>query len=460
MGEVRATPGSRAEDAHLGEVIRTERGKQRMTIAQLAAKMGYSIAQVSRYETGRSSLADVATRRLFIDALGLPPQALGLAPDVPVDDHGRAPDVFAEYPRLPASMVRNLGSEDGEDAVRRRKLLANLAVTAAAAAGTPLMLGSTGNRDTLIGDVLVGRLRDAMLGLGGEVLPEPVQLSVELGRAVADFHACRYDSLSSRLPLVIRSGHAHSVSGNGQHLVLAKAYVLATRLLVKFDEQQLGWMAADRARQLAEADGNTLAIAESARQIAVLARRAGWHHEAMSIALTAAGTPGLREAGHDGTAQRGLLIQSAAYSAARDGDADAMREMTAEAAAIARELGSTTRLRDHGGGFSAAMVQLHLISAENSTGDPGAALTAARAMTPQSLPTVERRARYFTDVAAALGRWGRRDECVRALLAAEQHAPEETHSRPAVKTMVSGLLVSGRTTSELRGLAARCGVLV
>ncbi|MFJ2214954.1 hypothetical protein ACIQVO_22920 [Streptomyces sp. NPDC101062] len=121
----------------------------------------------------------------------------------------------------------------------------------------------------------------------------------------------------------------------------------------------------------------------------------------MSIALAAADAPSLRETGRDGAAERGLLIQSAAYSAARGGNAEAMREMTAEAASIAQELGSTTRLRDHGGGFSAATVQLHLISAENSAGDPGAALAAARALIPQSLPTVERRAHYFTDVAGA-----------------------------------------------------------
>ncbi|WP_371097126.1 hypothetical protein [Streptomyces sanglieri] len=87
------------------------------------------------------------------------------------------------------------------------------------------------------------------------------------------------------------------------------------------------------------------------------------------------------------------------------------------------------------------------------------ALAAARAVAPHSLPSVERRARYYTDIAAAFGRWGRRDECIRALLAAEHHAPEETHARPAVKSLVSGLLVSGRTTTELRGLAARVGVL-
>lgn len=94
-----------------------------------------------------------------------------------------------------------------------------------------------------------------------------------------------------------------------------------------------------------------------------------------------------------------------------------------------------------------------------TAGDPSAALSAARKIAPQNLPSVERRSRYYTDIAAAYGRWGRRDNCIRALLAAEHHAPEETHARPAVKSLISGLLTSGRTTPELRGLAARSGVL-
>ncbi|MER6548486.1 hypothetical protein [Streptomyces sp. NPDC001250] len=179
----------------------------------------------------------------------------------------------------------------------------------------------------------------------------------------------------------------------------------------------------------------------------------------MSIVLTAADHPSLRGDAPALAAQRGLLIQSAAYTAARTGDAAGMRELTGEAAAIATQLGGTTLLRDHGGGFSPTTVQLHLISAENSVGDPSTALAAAKAVAPQSLPSTERRARYYTDIAAAYGHWGRRDDCMRALLAAEHHAPQETHARPALKSLVSGLLVSGRTTTELRGLAARVGVL-
>lgn len=109
-------------------------------------------------------------------------------------------------------------------------------------------------------------------------------------------------------------------------------------------------------------------MAEAARQLAVLARKAGWHQEALSIALSAADHPDLRGAGRPGAAERGLLIQSAAYAVARRGDRDGMRELTDEAAAVAKELGGTVLLRDHGGGFSPLTVQLHRISAENYAG--------------------------------------------------------------------------------------------
>lgn len=134
-----------------------------------------------------------------------------------------------------------------------------------------------------------------------------------------------------------------------------------------------------------------------------------------------------------------------------------MRELTDQAAAIAASLRGALLL-DHGGGFTLATVQLHRISAEYSAGEPGAAIAAARTITTASLPTTERRARYWTDVARAYAQWGRRDQCIRALLAAERQAPEETHARPAIRDLVTGLLLSGRTSPELRGLGHRCGI--
>jgi hypothetical protein len=229
-------------------------------------------------------------------------------------------------------------------------------------------------------------------------------------------------------------------------------------MLIKLDDQQLGWMAADRARVLASGSGDPLAVGEAARNLAVLARKASWHDQAAAIALAAAASPLLAGPGPRLAAERGLLIQSAAYTAARSGDRDSMRELTDQAAAIAVRLGDQVLLRDHGGGFTFATVELHRISAENYAGDPGAAVAAALRIIPASLPTTERRARYWTDTARAYANWGRRENCVSALLAAEREAPEETHTRPAVRDLVSGLLVTGPTGRELRGLAARCGV--
>lgn len=103
-------------------------------------------------------------------------------------------------------------------------------------------------------------------------------------------------------------------------------------------------------------------------------------------------------------------------------------------------------------------VELHRVSAENYAGDPGAAIAAALRIVPASLPTTERRARYWTDTARAYANWGRREDCVSALLAADREAPEETHARPAFRDLVSSLLLTGRTGPELRGLAARCGI--
>ncbi|MGN5630491.1 XRE family transcriptional regulator [Streptomyces sp. AC154] len=343
-------------------------------------------------------------------------------------------------------------------------MLAGLAATAATAATTPAFGSGTVQADeALLGELLVARLRDAMLGLGKAPAAPPAEtLSSDFTRALADFDACRYTSLAVRLPRLIRAGHAHTPGGGTEddYKLLAKSYLLATRMLVKLDEQQLGWMAADRARQLAEAAGDALAVAESARQLAVLARKAGWHGEALSIALSAADHPDLRDTGRAGAAVRGLLVQSAAYTLARRGDRDGMRELTDEAAAIAKELGGATLVRDHGGGFSPVTVQLHRISAENYAGDPLAALAAARSISFKALPSVERRSRALSDIAVTYDRLGRRSDCIRTLLAAEHCAPQETHARPATKSLVSSLLVSGPASTELRGLAVRSGILV
>ena len=77
------------------------------------------------------------------------------------------------------------------------------------------------------------------------------------------------------------------------------------------------WSTAGTPGVLASGGGDPLAVGEAARNLAVLARKAGWHEQASSIALAAAASPLLADPGPRLAAERGLLIQSAAYTAAR-----------------------------------------------------------------------------------------------------------------------------------------------
>ena len=136
-----------------------------------------------------------------------------------------------------------------------------------------------------------------------------------------------------------------------------------------------------------------------------------------------------------------------------------MRELTGQAASIAAGLPGTgsaarPRRRVHPGDGGAAPGLGGELRRRSGGGGRGGA--ADRADGPAddraARPVLDRHGPRVRELGAA------RDDCVHALLAAEREAPEETHARPAIRDLISGLLVSGRTGPELRGLAARCGI--
>jgi hypothetical protein len=345
-----------------GQVVRAARLRSGLTLAELGEQAGYSAAQVSRYERGVTPLTNVGVLRRFAQALAIDPSELGLAaaPSRGAAGHGRAVTVTTVSRRQVSSTVA--GEPGGrDDDVRRRQLLAALGAAAASAAGArvPAAGSPVVSGGTRVGELLVSRVRDAMLGLA----PVPAHASASAVRAgldgaLADFRGSRYSRLAVSLPRLISAGHLLAAGSDSRErdALLAGIYTLTTRMLVKLDDQQLGWMAADRARVLASSGGDPLAVGEAARNLAVLARKAGWHEQAASIALAAASSPLLAGPGARLAAERGLLVQSAAYTYARAGDRDSMRELTDEAASIAARLGDRVLLRDHGGGFTPVTV--------------------------------------------------------------------------------------------------------
>jgi transcriptional regulator with XRE-family HTH domain len=163
MGGVLEPSGKRP-----GQVVRAARLRSGLTLAELGERADYSAAQVSRYERGVTPLTDVGVLRRFARALAIDPGELGLAaaPSRVTAGRTQAAAVTTVSPR-PGSPTVASEPEGRDDNVRRRQLLAALGAAAAGAAGArvPAAGSPAVSGDTRIGELLVSRVRDAMLGL-------------------------------------------------------------------------------------------------------------------------------------------------------------------------------------------------------------------------------------------------------------------------------------------------------
>ncbi|RFU41375.1 XRE family transcriptional regulator [Actinomadura logoneensis] len=420
-----------------GDTIRAGRRRHGWTQSDLAKRLNVSRSTVSRLEAGKQQARDVRTLHRAAEVLGLAPESLGVVGEAVTG----APSVMEDDP------------------VRRRQLLTSLAVTAAASAVPGGLAAGTARAVTPGPD---GALLDALRGLLlGTSLPPgaapctTAQARTLLGKATTAFHSCRYVDLSRDLPKLVVGMQQLAAADDDPHAygLLAHAYTLTSRLLIKLDAVDLGLLAADRAHTFATGGSDPVLLGETARNKSILIRKAGWPDDAAAIALHAADQ--LTGTDPRSRSQRGLLLMSAGYTAARSRDAATLVDLTEQARRIADGLGDRLMLPTHGGGFGRSIVDLHLISGHTAVGNPTAALAVADRVKVKNLPTIERRARYLTDTAAAHAMLDQRTECIDTLLQAERIAPQEVRTRPAVRRMVGNLMVTGRISPDLRALSAR-----
>ncbi|GAA0425125.1 XRE family transcriptional regulator [Streptomyces luteireticuli] len=345
--------------------------------------------------------------------------------------------------------------EEGDDPVRRRELLAILAgATSNAVLGASPADAQEPARPSLAGleDLLLHRQQHGTVP-GPD--PDPVTVSAAVDTSRRDFGACRYDALARALPSrialaqALRDDHPEQAA-----TAVAELYTMATRLCIKLGEDGLAAITADRALTTALGGADGLTVAEAHRMVSSAWRRQGHFARATDVAITAA-----QRLAADRNIPRserlsvlGNLYATAAYTAAKRGDRDAARELIAEAEATAGQLGHDALLR--GAVFGPGQVLLHRISISHLLGDAGQAIAYARRIDPAALPTTERRARYWIDVARAFDQWGKPERCYRALLAAEQAAPQEV-GRGSVRVMAAGLMRHDRALPGVRAFVHR-----
>ncbi|MEU4567448.1 helix-turn-helix domain-containing protein [Micromonospora sp. NPDC023956] len=281
-----------------------------------------------------------------------------------------------------------------------------------------------------------------------------VELRTRLDHAEQSYRHARYPQLLALLPGLLDAARtARAVRpARATATLLVSAYGLTALALVKADQGELAWLAADRQMALAQATGDLRVAAAATVSLAQVLRHGGRRRSAMEAAVVAVHR--LRSVSSGAPADPSLLgplLLQAAFAAADRGlDRDA-RQLLDQAAEVARDVGAGD------GGFGRAAVEAARVVAEAALGDVAAATVRHERLIAGGewrwLPT-EHRAAYLLDAARAYVLAGDLRRAGRALLEAERTARGEVHDRPAVRDLVAVVARSAAAPPDLARLAA------
>lgn len=343
-------------------------------------------------------------------------------------------------------------SYDSDGDVRRRDLLRGATVSGITLPGiTPLL------------NALVTPPRRATRPL--------TALSVrQFGQSVAsvknDYQACRYERVFGQLAALLPALESTRSDTEGEQraridALTADLYHVVGSVLLKVGDPGMALIAAERSTQSAIASQDPVAVATSARIMTHALMRNGHTDQALHLVQNAASTldRDTRLASTDAAvAVYGALVLRGAVAAARADDRDTAQAMLDEASRAAARLGHDGN--DRWTGFGATNVQLHRINIVLSLGDAGTTITLARQVPLHQVTLTERKASLFVDVARAYTQWGRYEQGLHALRTAYDVAPEEVRCRPAVRRVVSDLMVlaRGRVRTDAVSFVARAGI--
>ncbi|SCE70897.1 Transcriptional regulator, contains XRE-family HTH domain [Micromonospora coriariae] len=350
---------------------------------------------------------------------------------------------------------------------------------------TPVAAGVDGIRTAL-----------ARYDLSGADRPPLVEeLRARLEHAEQSYRHARYPALLALLPgLLDAAREAHAARPGATDALLVSVYALIALVLVKVDQGELAWLAADRGMTVALANRDPQVAAVATVSLSQALRSRGRRRSALDAALVAADRIGAHDCSGASVALRGTLFLQAALAAAGGGDERLARQSCDQAAKIARDLGADgTAARaavaavaaDPGsggagpggagcrgagcggavsggavigvGGFGRAAVEAAWVVADAALGDVTTATARHERLVAGDewrwLPP-EHRAAYLLDVARAYALAGDMRRAGQTVLDAERTARSEVHDRPAVRKLVAVVWRSADAPSGLAQLAA------
>lgn len=277
-----------------------------------------------------------------------------------------------------------------------------------------------------------------------------------------------FTAVARDLPRLIDSAQLVAVAASSDDDIVAArralvmAYRLASSVLLKFEANDVAWLAADRAMQIAIPSDDNVALARATRSVARAMTSAGQESDAISALMNMADRmrPGIASQDKDQLPLFGMLFLAASIAAARSDDQSVATLMHEEAQSVVARL--QPEHRSHHTVFGAANVAAHWVAALSRLHESGRALEYSETVDPTlitSLP-VERRANYLLDLTSAYTHVGSYRDAVTALTEAERLAPQEVRCRPLSHGLIRALLnnTSGSLSNAVRMMAVRSGV--
>lgn len=237
--------------------------------------------------------------------------------------------------------------------------------------------------------------------------------------------------------------------------MLAETLHIAQSYLAWSGDRELVWLCADRGMSAALDADDPLAIAGACWYAAHLLRGVGRPEEALERLADARGLiePLVADGPVEYAAMLADLHLNAALTRGRSGDQGAWADWEVASGVVRRALPDGyvhpwTRVGSVLLDVVAVMVAVDL-------GDPDEAQRRARSLDPATIPSTERRARHFVELARGTDLEGSREGTLMLLTQAAKVSPEVVRYSPAAVDMVARLVAEGGASirSEAEALA-------
>lgn len=312
-------------------------------------------------------------------------------------------------------------------------------------------------------------IEESALTVSAESASAPAALLDRTADAWALWHssATPRKAVGAVLPQIIRDARraARVLDGAERreaHIALSAAYALAEQVLAWVSDSALLWLAADRCMTSAELADDPVALAGSAWVLGNVWRATGREDDAVRLVDDAAALlePRLDAAGDSVRALWGACRLHGSITAARMGrEGDALRRLD-QAQAMAGRL--PAGYAHPWTLFGRANSSVTSVSVQVDLHRSASAIDAAEQVDPESVPSVDRRARLWLETARAYHQRKDRAATLHVLQRAVRAGEESMRCHPVARDIAGDLVTSGggMIRAEARHLAERLGVIV